>query len=153
MNNPHFTMPKVRILVADASNARLFRVESPTGDLIEMDAQTNPEARMQERELTDDKPGEQTSHAKDSRSAVDSPADPKDNQIQRFAREITDKLEKTHKDGDLEKLYVVAPPRFLGDLRNQMSASLKAVVVEEINKDFSKLNARDLRQQLPERLD
>lgn len=152
MANPHFTMPRVRILVADASNARLFRVESPTGDLIEMDTDTNPEARMQQRELTDDKPGEQTSHAKDSRSVVDTAAEPKDNEIHRFARDIADKLEKARNSGDLEKLYVVAPPRFLGELRSQMSPNLKSVVVEEINKDLSHLNARELRKQLPERL-
>lgn len=152
MTNPHFTMPNVRVVVADASKARFFRVDSPTGELIELSEDTNPEARMQQRELTSDKPGEQTSHAKDSRSVVDEATEPKDAEIQRFARSITDKLDKERTEGKLEKLYVVAPPRFLGELRQQMKPALRSLVVEEINKDLARMDARELRKQLPERL-
>ena len=152
MSNPHFTMPNVRVVVADASKARYFRVDSPTGELIELAEDVNPEGRMYSRELVSDSRGEQTSHAKDSRSVVDEASDPKEVEIQRFARSITDKLDKERAEGSLEKLYVVAPPKFLGELRHQMKPALKSVVVEEINKDLASMDARELRKQLPERL-
>jgi protein required for attachment to host cells len=150
MANPHFEMPKVWILVADAGTARLFRVDSPTGELIELSTDTNKAARMPQRELTADKPGEQTSHAKDSRSVVDSGTEPKDNEVHKFVHSIVEKLEKARTAGEMEKLYVVAPPAFLGELRQEMKPALASLVTEEINKDFTHLSARDLRKQLPE---
>ncbi len=152
MSNPHFTMPNVRVVVADASKARYFRVDSPTGELIELEDDVNPEGRMHQGDLITDKPGEQTSHAKDSRSVVDESTEPKDVEIQRFARSITEKLDKERAQGNLEKLYIVAPPKFLGELRQHMNASLKSLVVDEINKDLAHMDARELRKQLPERL-
>lgn len=152
MTNPHFTMPKVRILVADASTARFFRVDSPTGELIELSTEENPEARTPQRKQTRDKPGEQTSHAKDSRSVVDTAAEPKNVETQRFARSLAEQLEKARATGKLERLYVVAPPAFLGEIRREMTPALKATLAEEINKDLTHLNNRDLRKQLPERI-
>lgn len=152
MSNPHFTMPNVRVVVADASKARYFRVDSPTGELIELSQDANPEGRMYNRELISDSRGEQTSHARDSRSVVDESNDPKNVEIQRFARSIADKLDKERTQGSLEKLYVIAPPKFLGELRHHMKPALKSVVVEEINKDLANMEAHELRKQLPERL-
>ncbi|MBS3805645.1 MAG: host attachment protein [Oleiphilaceae bacterium] len=152
MTNPHFAMPQVRILVADASIAKLFRVDSPTGELIEIRTEENKEARLPGRKLTRDKPGEQTSHARDSRSQVDSAAEPKQNETHRFAQSIVEKLEEARTAGEIDKLYVIAPPGFLGELRQKMKPPLKSLLVEEINKDLTHLNARDLRKQLPERI-
>jgi len=152
MNNPHFTMPKVRILVADASRARLFRVDSPAGELIEVSSDVNPEARLHDTELTTDKPGRHADSMTGGRSAMEDPTDPKEVESQKFARQLTEKLEKARNKGELEKLYTAAPPRFLGELRKHFKAELKALVVEEIGKDFSHLDAKNLRKHLPERL-
>ncbi|TDT43041.1 protein required for attachment to host cells [Halospina denitrificans] len=152
MNNPHFTMPKVRILVADASKARLFRVDSPTGELIELSSDVNPEARLHDSDLTTDKPGRAADSNYSGRSAMEDPTDPKEVEAQKFARELTDKLEKARNKGELEKLYIAAPPRFLGELRKHFKPELKSLVVEEIGKDFSHMDAKNLRKHLPERL-
>lgn len=152
MNNPHFRQPKVRVLVADASKARYFRVDSPIGELIEEGTDVNPAARLHTRDMTSDSPGEQRSHAGDGRTYMGDSNEPKDVEMQRFARDIADKLEKERSTGSMERLYVVAPPRFLGELRNYMKPPLKAIVAEEINKDLADLDTEKLRQQLPERL-
>lgn len=152
MNNPHFTMPKVRILVADASRARLFSVESPTADLKEVDTFVNPEGRLHDGDLTTDRPGRQADSMNSGRSAMDEANDPKEVETQRFARELVESLDKTRSQGEMEKLYLAAPPKFMGELRKQMKSELKATVVEEIKKDLSQLNARELRKHLPERI-
>ncbi|WP_166261366.1 host attachment protein [Marinobacter salicampi] len=152
MSNPHFTMPKVRIMVADASKARFFSVDSPTGELIELETEANPEGRMHTGDLEADGPGEKYAPGSVSKGMVDEPTDAKDVEIQRFARELVEKLEKERARGEIEKLYVVAPPSFLGELRHAMKPSLKAIVAEEINKDLSRVGTRELRKHLPERL-
>lgn len=152
MNNPHFTMPKVRILVADASRARLFSVESPTADLKEVDTFLNPEGRLHDADLTTDRPGRQADSMNSGRSAMDEANDPKEVETQRFARELAESLDKTRNQDEMEKLYLAAPPKFMGELRKQMKSELKATVVEEIKKDLSQLNARELRKHFPERI-
>ena len=145
-------MPKVRILVADASKARLFRVESPTGELIEVSSDVNPEARLHDNDLTTDKPGRAADSMNSGRSAMEDTTDPKEVESQKFARQLNDKLEKARNKGEIEKLYIAAPPRFLGELRKHFKPELKSLIVEEIGKDFSHLDAKNLRKHLPERL-
>ena len=152
MNNPHFTMPKVRIVVADASRARLFTTDSPMGDFTEVDTLLNPEARLHDGDLTTDRPGRQADSMNNGRSAMEEPSEPKEVEAQRFAKELAESLEKARNQGEMEKLYIAAPPKFLGELRKHMKPELKAVVAEEIRKDFSQMNARELRKHFPERV-
>ena len=152
MNNPHFTMPKVRIVVADASRARLFTTDSPKGDFTEVDTLLNPEARLHDGDLTTDRPGRQADDMHGGRSAMEEHSEPKEVEAQRFAKELAETLEQARKQGEVEKLYIAAPPRFLGELRKHMKPELKAIIVEEIGKDFSQMNARELRRHFPERI-
>lgn len=152
MNNPHFTMPKVRIVVADASRARLFSTDSPKGDFQEVDTLLNPEARLHDGDLTTDRPGRQADSMNSGRSAMEEHSEPKEVEAQRFAKELAENLEKARNQGELEKLYIAAPPKFLGELRKHMKPELKGIVAEEIRKDFSQMNSRELRKHFPERI-
>lgn len=158
MTNTHFTMPKVEIVVANSAVARFFTVESPTGELIELDEENNPEGRMHEEDLMDDRRGRlydrgsPGSEGLVSRSGVDETTDPKDVKVESFARELAEKLDKQRTQGKLERLYLAAAPSFLGELRKHMSDQLKPLIVEEIAKDFTGKNARELRKHFPEYL-
>ena len=41
-----------------------------------------------------------------------------------------------------------APPEFLGLLRKLLDPRIKSKVIEEINKDYTQLNAQQLREQI-----
>lgn len=157
MTNTHFTMAKVQVVVANSAMARFFTVESPTGELIELKEETNPEARMHEGDLMDDRRGrlfDRGSRGENlvSRSGVDETTDPKEVRIESFARELVGKLDKDRTQGKVERIYLAAAPSFLGELRKHMSDQLKPLVVEEISKDFTGKNIRELRKHLPEYL-
>ena len=152
MTNTHFTMPKVQVLVASAGQARFFTLDSPTADLIELSSAINPEARMREEDLMDDRRGRYHDQGGAGRSAIDESTDPKDVTIQRFARELAHKLERERTQRRLERLYLVASPSFLGELRKHLSNHLKPLLAGEIAKDFTHLDSRELRKHLPERL-
>jgi protein required for attachment to host cells len=152
MTNTHFTMPKVQILVANSGQARFFSVDSPTGELHELGVDINPDARMRGEDLTSDRPGRFWDRSVHGRSAAEEPTDPKDVSIQRFARQLAHKLDLERTQGRLERLYLVASPPFLGELRKHLNGHLKPLIVEEIAKDFGHMAARDLRKHLPERL-
>ncbi|ADU65784.1 host attachment protein [Desulfurispirillum indicum] len=152
MNTPHFQMSKVIILVADASRARLLAVESPTGPLMELESLVNPAARLRQQDLSSDRQGRSFQSAGTGRSAMAETTTPKEQETAVFARELTQNLQERRKQGELEKLYVVAPPAFLGELRKHLGAEVASVVVAEIDKDYTRLDARELREKLPQYL-
>jgi len=78
--------------------------------------------------------------------------DPKEQEQIRFAKLIADRLEKGRVDNDFERLVVVAAPAFLGQLRANFGAPLSSLVSLEMDKDYTALQAGDLRARLPERL-
>lgn len=152
MTNPHFTMPKVQILVANAFQARFFTVDSPTGELQELAVDVNPEARLRSEELGSDRPGRLGDRSAHGTSTTEDSTDLKDVTIERFARRLSEKLELERTQGRLERLYLVSSPPFLGELRKHLNDNLKRLIADEIGKDFGQLAARDLRKQLPKRL-
>jgi protein required for attachment to host cells len=78
---------------------------------------------------------------------------PKDHEEQHLARAIAHALERGMVDGAFGSLVIVAAPKLLGDLRENLSRGLQAMVVAEVNKDYTGLSvdelATTLRPQLP----
>jgi protein required for attachment to host cells len=62
-------------------------------------------------------------------------------------------LDEKRKNRAFERLIIVAPPQFLGDLRAAMPQQLQASVAEEVGKDLSKLPLHELQDHLREVLD
>lgn len=157
MTNPHFTMPKVRVLVADGSKARWFQVDTPNGELDEISTLTHPQARQHEQDLTTeqkdlntDRAGRRSDYGQGQRSALNEASrSPKESELNRFASDITKMLESERTQGNLERLYLVAPPSFLGVLRKHMDDDLKRLVAEEVQKDLVVRKPTEIREYLP----
>src|SRR5690625_5688817 len=128
MFSPHFTMPKVQILVANAAQARFFTVDSPTGDLHELSVDVNPDARLRSEELGTDRPGRLVDSSAYGRSAAADPTDLKDVTIERFARQLSEKLDLARTQGRLERQYLVSSPPRLTALRKQCNATVKRLM-------------------------
>jgi protein required for attachment to host cells len=130
------------IVAADSSRARVLQVADREEKLVEVEDLVNPEGRMNDRELTTDAhprlrgtsgPGSD----RQEMSAVE-------HQVELFARRIGDHLEKARTDHRYDRLCLVAPPRFLGALRKELSNEVRKLVAEELPKDLSWLSAREL---------
>ena len=139
------------ILVADGARARLFTAERPRGPLTQQAEYANPDDRLRDRELTSDAPGRGNKAADGSRYAMGED-DARDELVRRFARELAEVLRKGQLAHQFARLYLVAPPRFLGVLREAMDGATSAVVVESINKDVVGEKPEAIRSHLPDRL-
>src|SRR5690606_7149341 len=64
--------------------------------------------------------------------------------VKLFAREVGRYLDKARQAHRFEQLILVAPPKFLGALRKALDKEVEKLVTEEIPKDLSWFNARDL---------
>ena len=61
-----------------------------------------------------------------------------------FANELADKLRKHRNEGHYSELVLIAAPRFLGVLRNALDQATAAKVRGSLDKDFARMNDRDL---------
>lgn len=150
-------MENIWIVAADSVRARLFRAEHITGPLQEVRDLVNPESRLQERELVTDDKGRAFAErggntVGEARRQKFEPPSEKEHQSRMFAREVVDEVERLRERGELERLHVVADPRFLGRLRECYPAPLQRCVSSETPRNVTARRAEDIRNLLPYRM-
>jgi protein required for attachment to host cells len=145
--------PTLWVLVADAARARLFQVEQPQQVLSAALGQELIGSNLRSREIASDRPGRTFDSGGEGRHAKEPPTDPARHAQEEFARDVVRLLDEKRESRAFERLIVVAPPQFLGDLRAAMSQQLQASVAAEVAKDLSKLPLHDLQDHLREVLD
>lgn len=146
------------IVAANASRARIFSQASLRDPLEEVADLVNPEARQREQDFMTDESTAQRSADK-SRHSVGQPTTGSDYQprttphqaeAQKFAQEIATYLDEAHNAGRFDKLCVMASPEFLGVLRGKLSTRMGKVETAEINKDYTRESAQQLRERVVE---
>lgn len=131
------------IVVADAARARIFTREALT--LTEQESLVHAEGRLHEGDLVTDRPGADV-HESSSTSARSSgeegAASKHENEL--FAKQVANHLYNARVDNSLEKLIVVAPPKFLGLLRDKLDGPTQKLVIHTLSKDLSKASLTDI---------
>ncbi len=137
-------MPTTWIVAADASRARILQV-ADRERLVEVEDLVNPEGRLQDRELTTD--ANPRLHGPGGLSAREEPSAVQ-HTVEMFSKRIGDYLEKARTDHRYDQLVLVAPPKFLGLMRKELGAEVGKLVIDELDKDLSGLNAREIEKRL-----
>ena len=142
-------MAKIWVFVGDGSRGRIFRTNR-AAPLEEVEDRLNPAARISGRDLASDRPGATSDRSGYALHGVGGDKDPRAEEMRRFAREIAERLRAAHREGDFERLFLVAPAAFLGELRQCLAPAVRESVVGEMAKDLSRLNPAEIRAHLPE---
>jgi protein required for attachment to host cells len=146
-------MQKTWVLVADTTRARVFSTDRPLGALQEVETLVHTESRLHEQDLTSDqRPGRRQGSNGTGGHSMGHEDDPRRQEQVRFARQICEYLENAHSQHQFERLYVVAAPAFLGDLRHGLAKAVALTVTGEIPKNITRLAVGEIREHLPERL-
>jgi protein required for attachment to host cells len=69
-------------------------------------------------------------------------------EAENFSREIGRFLDKARTDHRYDRLFLIAPPRFLGMMRKQLGKEVEKLVHEEIDKDLSWFDVREIERYL-----
>ncbi|MGA0839021.1 MAG: host attachment protein [Pseudomonadales bacterium] len=139
---------KTWVVVADGTRARFFcRENAPL--LREFEVLVAPENRLEEHEQVSDRPGriETASggiHSMGSRNAT------RQHVLDSFARRVAGRIEEGRKSGNVERLVLVAAPRFLGHLRAHLSEPSSGMVAFTVDKALTQLSADRLARHLPQ---
>jgi protein required for attachment to host cells len=76
------------------------------------------------------------------------PTDWHDLEEHRFAREAADALAKLVRERNVKALVIAAPPRTLADLRRSFHKEVKARIIAEVDKDFTKQPVYEIERHL-----
>jgi protein required for attachment to host cells len=136
------------ILVADATQGRLFRNDGPGRGIAPVSNAVLQGRNVPGREIMSDRPGRTFDSAGQGRHAKVPRTGPREVEKQRFAHRLAAMLDAGLKQGSFDRLVLVAPPKALGQLRDELSKSLRAKVSAELAKDLTHLPARDLQEHL-----
>ena len=144
-------MTNTWILVSNAAGARLFLNERYGKGLHLVNNWAHPDSRKHEGDLVTDSAGRtQQSDAQGGRSAIQWKTSPKETEMQRFAAELVEHLEAGRVTGAFQHLILVAPPHFLGLLRENLDDPTGAMVRATLDKDYSQEAAPELAEHLTE---
>jgi protein required for attachment to host cells len=139
------------VLVANSNKARLFNTERIGDEMVCVREFEHPESRQKGSELTSDRPGHYQSKGTGHGAFVET-TDPRDNEVEKFADELADVLDKGRANNEYKKLVIVAAPHFMGLLNNHMDEKTRSFIISDINKDFTSYEDRELPERLREYL-
>ena len=141
---------KIRVAVCDSTRMRYFGVDPDSGLLHEMENRVHEASRQRVQDMASDRPGRDRSQGGGGHSLGD------DREIHKhtvalFAREVAEVLNRDALAGDIIRLYILAPPEFLGMLRKELHPVTVAMVTDKaVNVAGESIDK--IRHQLPEAL-
>jgi protein required for attachment to host cells len=137
-------MTTTRVLVAHDAGARTFENRGPGKGLIKLGEVEFEDGRRHSGELDSDRPGRAFDRAGQGRHAYESHDDARHHAVGHFARELAHELAHDFHRGAFHQLVLVAPPRFLGVLRDALDHKLVRVLVGTVCKDLPRASAAEL---------
>ena len=133
------------ILVADSSRAKIFETHGP-GDLArEIEELPHPEGRAHNRDLRSDAQGRYYGKGERHQGHAATPQVlPTEHEAELFAKHLGDHLDKARTAHRYERLCIIAPPKFLGMLRNHLDKEVEKLIAATSAKDIAWLDARSI---------
>jgi protein required for attachment to host cells len=138
------TMSGIWVLVADSSEARIFSSPGLQGPLELVETLRHAPSRAHPRDLGSDVPGRVHDRMGQARHSLDPAQQIKAEERHRFARELAEVLAAGQRTRRFESLVIMAPPAFLGVLRECLGKPVAAAVIRELPKDLVGHDAGDI---------
>jgi protein required for attachment to host cells len=126
------------ILAADNSRVRVFQELDQEHHLQEVQDFAHPKGHASGHEFDTDAKGRFFGKGVGNQGHTAEPdSSPLQHENEIFSKEVGDFLDKARNEHRYDKLHVIAPPRFLGLLRKNISKETQKLVGEEIVRDIS----------------
>jgi protein required for attachment to host cells len=143
-------MEIIWILVANASDARVFSMSSAKSGLLRVIEKDQPISRLKVREVVTDKPGRIFSSKFQIKHGLAAEEDPRERITRMFAKELAQMLERLYAKQRFDELVLVAEPSFMGKLKGYLSKNIASRVAMTVNKDLTHFSDREVAAHLEE---
>lgn len=138
------------VMICDQSRARFFLRSASSDTFVEVSDFINTRESLRPGQLHSREPGAPSAPAGHLSRKM-----PAENSGYRhgwevFARALMKTLEEYIGDDHWARLYIVAPPRFVGVIRQMMTDKVRDHLVREIHHNITMLNTGVIRKMLPD---
>lgn len=145
-------MKTIWILAADASRARIYQLHTPDSTPQRVEDFDNPQGRAHNRDLVTDGNGRYFGKGEHTQGHTAPPGETAvEHEVELFAKRLAAHLEKCRVERRFDQLRLVAAPKFLGLLRQNLSKELEKLVDEAIAKDVSWFDENALAEYLKQK--
>ncbi|MFA5170852.1 MAG: host attachment protein [Sulfuriferula sp.] len=131
------------ILVANASRADLYVNQGPHTGLELVKTYLHAASRERSQEMISDRPGRYETDG-GAHGAFSQPTDPKQHEEDKFAAELAHELETGRTSNRYTRLILVASDPFMGKLNKHISAHVRDLTTDTIEKDYTNLDEKEL---------
>lgn len=132
------------IVVADAARARVFTRDALK--LVELDSLVHAANRLHEGDLVTDRGADVHESMSTSSRSSGGESTARTHEETIFAKEVAERIYRARVDNTMEKLILVAPPRFLGQLRDKLDGPTTKLVIHSLAKDLSKASLEEIQE-------
>ena len=142
-------MDTVWIVVCDASRGRLFEIRGndPTWNLLEV--LSHSESRSRAEDLVGDHLGQRSSQgASVHHNALAPASSPKEVEKAHFGHTVATLLDRALRSKRFDHLVLVAPPHFLGMVKNELTPELQKHLMATVDKDLTHVQTPELVERL-----
>jgi protein required for attachment to host cells len=129
-------------LVADAQHCRVLERQVPFGAWRELPGEAEETHNRPSHERGTERPGRSHESAGSARHAIEPKTDPHREAKHGYARHLANRLEAAAPR--YARLVLVAPPAFLGDLRDVLGEEARKRLAGSLDKDLTKHALADL---------
>ncbi|MBU6460675.1 MAG: host attachment protein [Proteobacteria bacterium] len=136
---------QIWVIVANASEAKLFKYLGHISGVKPLKDWNNPAVRQASHNLVTDAQGKFNMGGN-----FEPHKSPQRIEMEHFARKLAEFLEKARIQNNFTKLILCSSPAFLGEITNLISAQVKERLKLVVNKDYTRLDHRDLTRHLNE---
>jgi len=149
MNAHHDEAPIVHwIVVADAARAQLLSSGLMLEELQPVEARVHPESRLPVHDLVSGDRGATRDGATGIKTRFERHHEPHRGEADAFAREVAAAVCAGRAAGYFQRLVLVAPPHFLGELRNHLDRETMRTVVASIHHEWTRLPLPELAERI-----
>lgn len=131
------------IVVANASEAKIYANRGIKKGLEKQGEFSHPESRKKGSELVTDRPGHMQSVG-NGHGARQPATDPKHYEHENFARELAQHLDHGRTTNSYQRLILVAEPHFRGLLNGALGSQVRDLISGAIDRDYTKATDREL---------
>lgn len=124
------------ILVAESSHGILFTKDAQSSELKKLEQFEHPEGKLRSKDLGTDQPGRLKSGVAAGKHGLSEEVSPHESEQRKFIHFLVDYLDQHFEQRDFHELMIVAPPKFLGELRKALPPKLTSAVVQELTKNY-----------------
>jgi protein required for attachment to host cells len=139
----------VRIVVADGRQANFFDAGNPGGPWAQRGSLHNETAGMKDTDLETDRAGRRFGGTAGHHHGVDGERSTERHELTNFAREVAQNIEAARVAHEFDRLVIVAGPRMLGLLREELPQPCREVLAAEVTKDLPAQDTAAIREAVP----